>query len=310
MTDNAEAGCPGAGPVIAVSGTEFRDAPVRDLLDTADRVGVDALELWFPENFTATGSHATGRAVAGWGGRVVAVSAGVELGETHDVPHAVGRLIKAIEVADGFGCRRVNTYFGAPGFRDDTVSGDNFLRNIAPALRRAEQLGTTVVLENEFDAFGRDDKCGDLTRRPSALRALVQRSDSAHLRLNFDAANFYCAGIEPYPYAYGVVRDFIGYAHVKDVRLADLDEPDEDPAWHQYRDYDRSYVTTWLGAGAVNWSGLVDRLCADGYDGPLTLEPHARAAHRTAAFVQGVRWLRGRLDQACSRRASPTSAAS
>jgi sugar phosphate isomerase/epimerase len=219
-------------------------------------------------------------------------------------------LLDALEVAARLGCPRVNTYFGAPGFRDDAVCGDNFLRNIAPALARADQLGVTIVLENEFNAFGRDHVRGDLTRRPPALRDLVRRSGSPRLRLNFDAANFYCAGVEPYPYAYGVVHDLIDYVHVKDIRLSRPDEPEPEDGWQRYRDYTRSYATTWLGSGAVNWTGLIDRLYADGYEGPLTLEPHALPEHRTSAFAQGIRWLRRHLDQPRPQPANEVRAAS
>ncbi|GAA1938354.1 sugar phosphate isomerase/epimerase family protein [Kitasatospora viridis] len=282
-------------PVIAISGTEFRGAAVEELLDTADRVGADGVEVWWPENFTRGGAGRSERRLARWSKEVVAVSAGVEVGESADVEGTRARLTEAVELADRLGAPRVNTYFGAPGYRDDRRSGEVFLRNLAPVLRHAERLGVTIVLENEFDAFGRDHLGGDPTRRPDALRALLRRAGSERLRLNFDAANFYCAGVEPFPHAYGVLAPDIDYLHVKDIRLADPALPPDDGPWHRYRDYDRAYVTGWLGSGAVNWPGLLRQLATDGYRGPLTLEPHAKPALREEAFAQGVRWLRAEL---------------
>jgi sugar phosphate isomerase/epimerase len=288
-------------PRLAISGTEFRDEPVDVLLRSAERVGVDAIELWCPENLTADGTHGTHDAdralarLADWPGQVVAVSAGVEAGETVDVPGTRARLVEAVELADRLGAPVVNTYFGAPGYRDDQRAGDVFARNLEPVLRRAEALGVTIVLENEFDAFGRDRVRGDPTRRPDALRELLRRVGSERLRLNFDAANFYCAGVEPFPYAYDVLAADIAYLHVKDIRTADPAVPEQDGSWNRYHDYDRAYVTTELGSGAVNWVGLLARLARHGYSGPLTLEPHARGEHREAAFAQGVAWLRAEI---------------
>lgn len=294
-------------PTIAISGTEFRDEPIDTLLRTADEVGAAAIELWCPENLRDDGGGAALTRLAAWPGRVVAVSAGVENAETADVPGSRARLIEALELADRIGAPLVNSYFGAPGYRDDRRSGDVLARNLEPVLRRAETLGVTLVLENEFDAFGRDRYQGDLTRRPEALRAVVRQIGSPRLRLNFDAANFYCAGVEPFPYAFDVLAEHVEYLHVKDIRYADPTRPEEDGPWVRYHDYDRAYETTTLGAGAVNWSGLLARLAADGYSGPLTLEPHARREHRTAAFAQAADWLRAQIARLsrCSVTPSP-----
>jgi sugar phosphate isomerase/epimerase len=300
-TDTAEMGAErwpaetgrGWAPAIGISGTEFRGAHVAELLRAAVEVGADAVEVWYPENFTAGGVKATCARLAAWAGGIAAVSVGVEVGETADVDGTQGRLIEALAICGQLGASRLNTYFGAPGYRDDLRSGDVFLRNIQPVLRQAERLGVTILLENEFDAFGRDHVRGDLTRRPMALRGLLRRAGSERLKLNFDAANFYCAGVEPFPYAYTILVNDIGYVHVKDVRHANPAVPEApDEHWCRYRDYDRVYLTTTLGSGAVNWTGLLRQLANDGYHGPLTLEPHAQPAFRAASLADGVTWLR------------------
>jgi len=157
-------------PQIAISGTEFRGEHVDRLLRTAERVDADGVEVWYPENFDAAGTGASVARLMAWPGAVVAVSAGVEISETTDVVGSIQRLTEAITIAHQLGADRVNTYFGSPGYRDDRRSGDVFLENIYPGLRLAESLGVMIVLENEFDAFGRDEPHGDLTRRPPALR--------------------------------------------------------------------------------------------------------------------------------------------
>jgi sugar phosphate isomerase/epimerase len=301
----AEAGRDWA-PAIGISGTEFRGAHVAELLRAAVEVGADAVEVWFPENFMAGGVKATCARLAAWAGGIAAVSVGVEVGETTDVDGTQARLIEALAICGQLGASRLNTYFGAPGYRDDLRSGDGFLRNIEPVLRQAERLGVTILLENEFDAFGRDHVRGDLTRRPMALRDLLRRAGSERLKLNFDAANFYCADVEPFPYAYAILADVIDYVHVKDVRRAHPATPEvPDEHWCRYRDYDRAYLTTALGSGAVNWTGLLRQLAIDGYRGPLTLEPHAQPAFRGASLANGVTWLRATVQAITSGASRP-----
>ncbi|MEV4412405.1 sugar phosphate isomerase/epimerase family protein [Catellatospora sp. NPDC049609] len=280
-------------PPIGISGTEFRGEHIDVLLETADSVRAQGVELWHPENFTAAGAADTVDRVNRWSGQVFAVSCGVEVAETADVPHTVSRLLEAVDVAGEVGAPRVNTYFGAPGYRDDRRSAEDFLRHLAPVLARAEQAGVTIVLENEFNAFARDHVRGDLTRRPAALLRLLREADNPHLKLNFDAANFYCAGVEPFPYAYGLLAPHVDYLHVKDIRVVDPAAADAgDGLWRRFGDYGDLYATAPLGDGAVNWPGLLRRLAADGYTGPLTLEPHSVDSHRGAAFAQAADWLR------------------
>lgn len=287
---------------LAVSGTEFRGSPLDSLLRFADDLAVGAVELWCPGNLGDLDPGRVEEKVSQWSGTVVAVSAGVEMGGEENIESATTSLVDAIDLAHRLGAGRVNTYFGAPGFRDDVRSGRRFLDQMQRALARAEECGVRIVLENEFNAFGRDDVEGDLTRRPDALASLLQTADSPWLRLNFDPANFLCAGVEPFPHAYSVLRDLIDYVHVKDVRTGSADELS---GWVTFHDYDRAYSTTELGAGEVDWPGLLRALEDDGYAGYLTLEPHVTPEHRRAAFAQAASWLSPATNVDADRRVHP-----
>ena len=158
---------------------------------------------------------------------------------------------------------------------------------------RAEALGVTLTLENEFDCFGHDPAGSDPTRRPEATARLFERVGSSRFRLTFDPCNAYFAGIEAFPSFYEAVRPFIGYVHVKDGgRLTGA----ADPAWTEFSDHGRRYATCPLGEGALNWPGLLRALARDGYSGFLTLEPHGRIESRDAAWDQAASTLKGWLN--------------
>jgi sugar phosphate isomerase/epimerase len=166
-----------------------------------------------------------------------------------------------------------------------------YLKHLEPCLKRATQLGVTIVLENEFNAFGVDPAKSDITRRPRSLLKLVETAASPHFRLNFDACNFYCAGVEPYPYAYEMLKGYIAYVHVKDGSVYDPDSHQSATLWRRYRDYEQEYIMRPMGEGAVNWAALLARLSAEGYSGFLTLEPHSAKSEMGSAWAQAIGYV-------------------
>jgi sugar phosphate isomerase/epimerase len=268
--------------MVGISGTEFVKEPdgMTALLDAARAVGAESLEVWYPENF---GPDAE-RALRDSGVRVACVASGSELGIPDPEPQ-VELLRAAITVAHRLGAPLANTYFGPPGQCDDVASIDRYAKAVAGCLDLAAELGVTVVLENEFDAFGHDPEHGDPTRRPESLRRLVDTVGHPHFGLNFDAANLACAGVTDLVGALEFLGDAIRYAHVKDV--LPVSGPEETPeGWTSYRDGDRWYRTCPLGTGVVPWLDLLPRLAPRVT--AATLEPHAQPALRRAAFAQAL----------------------
>jgi sugar phosphate isomerase/epimerase len=47
-----------------------------------------------------------------------------------------------------------------------------------------------------------------------------------------------------------------------------------------------------LGSGAVNWAGLIGRLQADGYRGPVSLEPHTLPHEMAPGMEADAAYLR------------------
>ena len=130
----------------------------------------------------------------------------------------------------------------------------------------------------------------DITRRPERMRELVERINSPHFRLTFDACNFYFAGVEPYPYAYELLQDYIVYVHLKDG--ARYDPRRYGDRVLRFTDHSGEYVCLPLGQGAINYQGLLTRLKADGYTGFLTLEPHVEPERVAETYQQMLAYLK------------------
>jgi len=148
----------------------------------------------------------------------------------------------------------------------------------------------TLCLENEFDVLGDDPLASDITRRPQRIRELVERVDSPHFRLTFDACNFYFAGVEPYPYAYELLKDHIVYVHLKDG--ARYDPRLYSNQMLRFTDHSGEYVCLPVGQGGINIQGLLTRLLADGYTGFVTLEPHVESTRMEETIQQTLAYLR------------------
>ncbi|MCF3165790.1 sugar phosphate isomerase/epimerase [Streptomyces violaceoruber] len=271
-------------PVSVAAPELFGTGPLLGNLDRLRELrdfGFTALELWSPWQVDSTNVAEVRAALDSLGMTVSCVSSPSYLhGETTGEG---GRLIAAsITLAAELGAGRVNTYFGHGGTGDDRAAASTYARMVEPLLRQADAADVTIVLENEFDAFGHDPEHYDISRRARSLHHLVRLVDHPRFRLNFDAANFACAG-ENVAAAAALLAPDVGYVHVKDVVTVAPEEDGGAPEWNRYTDGDNAYRTVQLGTGEVPWSEVLDRLAAVGYDGPFTLEPHCRA---DALFTQ------------------------
>jgi sugar phosphate isomerase/epimerase len=282
---------------VALSGTELSpDEPIEALCDAAAALGVEAVELWHPLNTSALGVTGTLDLIHGSRLRVACVSTGSELYRNGGSTADQSLLLEAIDIAARCNAGLVNTYFGYAGVRDDDAAIATYARLLEPCLARADANGVVIALENEFNAFGHDHLASDITRRPDAVLRLLELVDSQSFVLNFDAANFLCAGVSPLE-AYALLRDHIGYCHLKDVS-AGAAPIGLTTDWRVYHDFDRSYVTAPIASGAVGWPELLPRIVSDGYRGCLTLEPHSQPSIRLDAWRQALSFVQTSLSAA------------
>jgi len=121
---------------------------------------------------------------------------------------------------------------------------------LGQAARQAEAAGFQLLLENGGGSWADSGR---------AAAGILEAVGSQALRLTWDPANVAYAGLDedPVEEGYPAVRKFIANVHVKDVAVID-----------------GSSVWEMLGDGMVDWPQQLRLLGADGYDGPVTAEPH------------------------------------
>jgi sugar phosphate isomerase/epimerase len=269
-TGSRTARCP-----LGVNGGEYPHWSVARICDLAVKLGAEFVEL-------------SARRVTGAGPRAVLKEArrrrlGIhigamisELADAFVVAHAVGApLIVAVDDA----IERAELSRGQ--------SIQAFRRLVVGLLDQPAHRSIRLALENSVIR---------ITRLPEDLLVLTEAVDHPRFGINFDADNFYNAGTEPFPYAYELLREHIFQVHVKDSgRYVPAVHGGDRRVLHRAGG---NVVCLPVGTGAVNWTGLIARFQEDGYQGPVSLEPHllpdemAPAMEADAAFLRRAGWVR------------------
>jgi sugar phosphate isomerase/epimerase len=176
----------------------------------------------------------------------------------------------AVDAAVTLGAKLVNTYnVGIPL----SIWADA----VRPAAEYAASKGIVITIENE----AHDD-----SGLPANVAAACARVDSPGLRTLFDPCNYYHAGVEPFPAAYEVVKQHIGYVHLKggchyDASIAGVHQGSS------MRDSTRDFIGyVPLPEASFNVAAIVNALRRDGYTGYVALEPHVKSAEDVLAFYQ------------------------
>jgi sugar phosphate isomerase/epimerase len=158
---------------------------------------------------------------------------------------------------------------------------DDFKRTAGDLLEQPEHGNIQVAMENSVIG---------LTRQPDDLLAIVAAVGHPRFGVNYDPGNYYNAGIEGFPYAYELVRSHIFHIHAKDsTRWIPQVHGSRKRVLHRAGG---NVVCVPLGTGAVNWAGLADRLRADGFRGPVSLEPHNLPDEMAPGMAEDSAYLR------------------
>ncbi len=267
------------------------------IIDLAEQYGVNALELW-PSNFTGNSQtpeeheryetknvEAVRLLMRDRGFRVACVTLGF-----HAAPLCIARggtvalteaLQGAIDAAITLESRLVNCYTAH-------ITATLFLEAVRPAAEYAAAHGVVITLENE----AHDDSA-----LPESVARMVQAVGSAGFRTQFDPCNYYHAYVEPFPHAYEVIREHVGYVHLKGGCRYE-----ERPGVHEgslMRHSDRDHIGYLpLSESAFPVEAIVRRLRADSYRGWVTLEPHVPAAVVPKFYDLDLPYLRGLVEPA------------
>jgi sugar phosphate isomerase/epimerase len=259
--------------------------------------GIEWLELFHDRNWTDADGEEVMAEVAARGLKVAAVDGLSQLyRETGVWERNQQVLLRQVELAATCGAPYAITYFGHAEERDDARAVGVYRERLAPCLERAEELGVTILLENEFDGQGHDPAASDITRRPDVVRDLIEQVGSRRFRTNFDASNYYFSGVEPFPYAYTVLKDVIEYVHVKDGRrLGRYGPVHDDTVWDRRMEHLGEVGWCEVGEGAINWDSIFRALHRDGFTGFVGLEPHCWPAHAEPAWRQSIEFVQPRI---------------
>jgi len=268
---------------IAISGTEYPHRPIEEVYQMAEHLGVKNLELWIPHNFKYEELDKIKNDLEQRDLKAICISTWTQLNLPGDVHERQNLILQSIEAAKVLDSPMVNTYFGANPDRTPEQAVDAYKENIKPCLEAAEKENIIIVLENEFDPTG-----VDITRNAECVLELVKAVNSRYFRLNFDPCNFYFAGEEPYPYAYNLLRDYIGYVHIKDGMKYHKDLYDEPGEGFLWQDKSGDYICCELGKGAIPYLPLFENLIKDGYNGYLTMEPHVHPTKLKEIFKANI----------------------
>lgn len=183
--------------------------------------------------------------------------------------HLDGLLPQSLELAAELGAPLIVAFsFQRGGDRSDAAPGA-VVEALARAAEAAEQAGIALAVETEE---------GHWANTGARTAALVAATGAANLGVNWDPANALIDGDVPWPDGYGAVRGLVRNVHFKDVAV----EPDG--RWRIVED------------GGVDWPGQIAALLADGYDGPIALEPHLSPS--VASCRRALARLRGLIEQA------------
>ena len=271
---------------LAVSGTEYPHRPIQELLQVAKQLNVRYLELWIPHNFAFEDVSKVEKELSRLGLSAVVISTWTQLNLPGDVKPRQELIRQSINAAKVLGAHSVNTYFGANPARSAEESISAYREAVMPLVEYAEKEGVIITLENEFEESGHD-----VTRRAERVLNVLDAVNSPAFKANFDPCNFYFAGEEGYPYAYQLLKNHIGYVHLKDgMKFSDnlhLD-PGEGFLW---KDLSGEYVCCPMGRGAINYRALLREIVNTPYKGYFGLEPHVRPELLLSTFQQSLRYI-------------------
>lgn len=161
-------------------------------------------------------------------------------------------LERAIALAEYFDTKliRVFAYWKAGELTDELLG--RIVEGLRPAVRRAEEAGVVLGLENEHACM--------LGTGAEAARALNAFNSPAFQSV-WDPGNAFFSGERPFPEGYYAIREKLAHVHIKDA----VRDPDGASRW------------TVVGEGEIDFAGQLAALAADDYDGVLSLETHYKA---------------------------------
>ncbi|MGB9876521.1 MAG: sugar phosphate isomerase/epimerase family protein [bacterium] len=274
-------------PEIAVNVGEFYGEKLEEIFPLISSLNINYVELPTPM-VLETGLRETQELLTKYNLRVSAINSWAHLAVKENSRLESLRVEKSIEVSKALRVGRIIIYYGG-----DERSLKLFKANIKPFIKEESII---FALENEFS--------GDATAEAHSLKRIMEELPFPNLKINFDPANFYMAGEEPFPYAFHLLRDFINYIHLKDVRKVGTVEgkgkgtsyeEEGRKIWIGGKAGDTAYLSVPLGEGAINYEGFFQAMKEERYCGFLSLEPHTTKRRIWEILRKNIKYIREHL---------------
>jgi sugar phosphate isomerase/epimerase len=157
----------------------------------------------------------------------------------------------------------------------------NFIELLKNIVKKAEKENLVILIENQ--TLG-------IIMRPKGLLEIVSNINSPFLKIVYDPDNFYNAGEEPFPYAYRLLDNYIGYIHAKDS--TEFDKNIFDYNVRILHRAGKDVVCVSLGQGALNWEGIINELKKVRYKGFIILEPHTQIGLIDKTISESLQYLK------------------
>lgn len=239
-------------------------------LDGAEVIWQDGYRCAIPESDDGILAEATGRLARDLGLRLGCLTPYVtELNSLDDTirDRDIKRLEACIATAQRLGCPRIRVYGGSLIGTPPTEEIEVRWRRLVDALRRlgdvAARSGVVLCIENHFGTMAVD--------AASTVR-LVTEVASPGVGILYDQANLTFTHSEPHETAVDLQAAWIRHVHVKDLVFVDPDSPLRPSAVATIDQAERHHRSRIIGDGILDWTAIVDRLVAHGYDGSYSLE--------------------------------------
>src|SRR6202011_2707682 len=179
----------------------------------------------------------------------------IGIGEDFE-PHLV-RFKRALHVAETLQAPYIRLFsFFIPTDTGHAHHRDQVLRRMTAFTKAARGHDVVLLHENEKEIYG------DI---PERCLDLVESIGCNQLRLAWDPANFVQCAVQPLTEAYGMLRPYVEYVHVKDALMA------------------TGHVVP-AGEGDGEIPETLRALEADGFDGFFSMEHHLGTSHLAGGF--------------------------
>ena len=208
------------------------------------------------------------------------------------------KLCECIELANNCNARYVIHYPGYNTSFNLKETLDQYKKRLDPCLNLASKYNIILLLENHFDLRNEDPNKMDPVRNPDLTALFLEALNLSNVKVNYDPGNVYCAGIEPWPYAYQILKEYIVYVHLKDMGFYAHSIYGSSKDIETLSDsHSGTYVPIALGEGGINYFSMLNDLKSNSKIEYFTFEDHARPEIRDEVLSKGVNFIKNIINK-------------